>query len=153
MAYRGAGKPPRKAFAPLTAIPLRLSEQRAHGDRLMRFTIATYNIHKGFSHLRRKVVIHELKERLHGLSADVLFLQEVQGVHRRHARRYRNWPGKPQHEFIADAVWHEVAYGRSAGCRPCIASTSTSACSSAAGGGRCTRCASASAKRCRAARR
>jgi endonuclease/exonuclease/phosphatase family metal-dependent hydrolase len=80
----------------------------------MRFTIATYNIHKGFSHLRRKVVIHELKERLHGLSADILFLQEVQGVHRRHARRYHNWPGKPQHEFIADAVWHEVAYGRNA---------------------------------------
>ena len=80
----------------------------------MRFTVATYNIHKGFSHLTRKVVIHELKERLHGLSADILFLQEVQGVHRRHARRYHNWPGKPQHEFIADAVWHEVAYGRNA---------------------------------------
>jgi endonuclease/exonuclease/phosphatase family metal-dependent hydrolase len=80
----------------------------------MRFTIATYNIHKGFSQLTRKVVIHELKERLHGLSADILFLQEVQGVHRRHARRYQNWPRKPQHEFIADAVWHEVAYGRNA---------------------------------------
>ena len=80
----------------------------------MRFTVATYNIHKGFSHLTRRVVIHELKERLHGLSADILFLQEVQGAHRRHARRYRNWPGKPQHEFIADAVWHEVAYGRNA---------------------------------------
>jgi endonuclease/exonuclease/phosphatase family metal-dependent hydrolase len=72
----------------------------------MRFTVATYNIHKGFSHLTRRVVIHELRERLHGLSADVLFLQEVQGVHRRHARRYRNWPVKPQHEFIAGTVWH-----------------------------------------------
>jgi endonuclease/exonuclease/phosphatase family metal-dependent hydrolase len=80
----------------------------------MRFTVATYNIHKGFSHLTRRVVIHELRERLHGLSADILFLQEVQGVHRRHARRYRNWPVKPQHEFIADTVWHEVAYGRNA---------------------------------------
>ena len=80
----------------------------------MRFTVATYNIHKGFSHLTRRVVIHELKERLHGLSADILFLQEVQGAHRRHARHYRNWPVKPQHEFIADAVWHEVAYGRNA---------------------------------------
>jgi endonuclease/exonuclease/phosphatase family metal-dependent hydrolase len=80
----------------------------------MRFTVATYNIHKGFSPLTRRVVIHELRERLHGLSADVLFLQEVQGVHRRHARRYRNWPVKSQHEFIADTVWHEVAYGRNA---------------------------------------
>ena len=37
----------------------------------------------------------------------MLFLQEVQGVHRRHAGRYRDWPLKPQHEFIADKVWHE----------------------------------------------
>ena len=35
----------------------------------MRFTVATYNIHKGFSHLNRRMVIHELRERLHGLSA------------------------------------------------------------------------------------
>ena len=80
----------------------------------MRFTVATYNIHKGFSHLTRRMVIHELRDRLHGLAADILFLQEVQGVHRRHARRYRDWPVKPQHEFIADTVWHEVAYGRNA---------------------------------------
>lgn len=78
----------------------------------MRFTAATFNIHKGFSHLTRRMVIHELKAKLHGLSADVLFLQEVQGVHERHAGRYRDWPGKSQHEFIADTMWKEVAYGR-----------------------------------------
>src|SRR6266446_10523710 len=61
---------------------------------VMRFTVATYNIHKGFSHLARRMVIHELRDRLHGLSADILFLQEVQGAHRRHALRYRDWPGK-----------------------------------------------------------
>ena len=83
----------------------------------MRFTVATYNIHKGFSHLARRMVIHELRDRLHGLSADILFLQEVQGAHRRHAVRYRDWPGKSQHEFIADTVWHEVAYGRNADTR------------------------------------
>ena len=57
-----------------------------------RFTVATYNIHKGFSQLTRRMVIHELRERLHGLAADILFLQEVQGVHDRHAARYRDWP-------------------------------------------------------------
>src|SRR2546429_1446134 len=82
----------------------------------MRFTVATYNIHKGFSPTRR-MVIHELRDRLHGLSADILFLQEVQGAHRRHALRYQDWPGKSQHEFIADTVWHEVAYGRNADTR------------------------------------
>ena len=78
----------------------------------MQFTVATFNIHKGFSHLTRRMVIHELKEKLHGLSADILFLQEVQGAHHRNAGRYLDWPGKPQHEFIADTVWREVAYGR-----------------------------------------
>jgi len=80
----------------------------------MRFTIATYNIHKGFTQFSRRMVIHEVRERLHGLSADILFLQEVLGTHNRHQHRYREWPGKPQHEFIADAMWHEVAYGKNA---------------------------------------
>ena len=80
----------------------------------MRFTIATYNIHKGFPQFTRRMVIHELRERLHGLSADILFLQEVLGTHDRHQHRHREWPGKSQHEFIADANWHEVAYGKNA---------------------------------------
>jgi endonuclease/exonuclease/phosphatase family metal-dependent hydrolase len=80
----------------------------------MRFTVATYNIHKGFTHFTRRMVIHEVRERLHGLSADILFLQEVLGTHERHAIRYHEWPGKPQHEFIAGSMWNEVAYGRNA---------------------------------------
>ncbi len=80
----------------------------------MRFTIATYNIHKGFSHLARRMVIHELRDRLHGLSADILLLQEVVGVHERHADRYLDWPAKPQHEFIAGERWQEVCYGKNA---------------------------------------
>jgi endonuclease/exonuclease/phosphatase family metal-dependent hydrolase len=80
----------------------------------MRFTVATYNIHKGFSQLNRRMVIHELRERLHGLSVDILFLQEVVGVHARHAARHQDWPVKPQHEFIADTMWEEVAYGKNA---------------------------------------
>src|SRR5205814_10351674 len=80
----------------------------------IRFTVTTYNIRKGFTHFTRRMVIHEVKERLHGLSADILFLQEVLGTHERHAYRYVEWPGKPQHEFIADAMWREVAYGKNA---------------------------------------
>ena len=80
----------------------------------MRFTVATYNIHKGFSYFKRRVVIRELRDRLHGLSADLLFLQEVQGVHDRHAGKFIDWPVKPQHEYIADSVWQEVVYGKNA---------------------------------------
>ena len=80
----------------------------------MRFTVATYNIHKGFTQFSRRMVIHEVRERLHGMSADILFLQEVLGIHYRHQHRYHEWPGKPQHEFIAGEMWNEVAYGKNA---------------------------------------
>jgi endonuclease/exonuclease/phosphatase family metal-dependent hydrolase len=76
--------------------------------------VATYNIHKGFSFFRRRMVIHELRDHLRLLNADMVFLQEVQGGHVRHARRFHNWPAQPQHEFLADAVWKDFAYGRNA---------------------------------------
>ena len=60
----------------------------------MRFTVATYNIHKGFTQLNRRMVIHELRDRLHGLSADIVFLQEVVGVHRGHAARHQRLAGQ-----------------------------------------------------------
>lgn len=75
-------------------------------------TIATYNIHKGFSHFNRRVVMHELRERLRELNADVMFLQEVQGEHNRHAERFANYPDGAQHEFIADRRWPHAAYGK-----------------------------------------
>ena len=76
--------------------------------------IATYNIHKGMSFFKRRLVIHEVRERLRALNADVLFLQEVQGGHTRQARRFVDWPAQPQHEFLADSVWSDFAYGRNA---------------------------------------
>jgi endonuclease/exonuclease/phosphatase family metal-dependent hydrolase len=76
--------------------------------------IATYNIHKGFSVFNRRMVIHELRERLRMLGADLVFLQEVQGTHDRHAVSHSNWPRAPQYEFLADKTWGDVAYGRNA---------------------------------------
>jgi len=76
--------------------------------------IATYNIHKGFSFFKRRMVIHELRDRLRTLNADLVFLQEVQGDHKRHARRYHNWPIQPQCEFLADSIWTDFAYGKNA---------------------------------------
>lgn len=75
-------------------------------------TIATYNIHKGFSHFNRRVVLHGLRERLRELDADIVFLQEVQGEHRRHAERRNDYPDEAQHEFIAGSVWPHHAYGK-----------------------------------------
>ncbi|MDP2027693.1 MAG: endonuclease/exonuclease/phosphatase family protein [Pseudomonadota bacterium] len=76
--------------------------------------VASYNIHKGFSHFNRRMVIHELRERLRALSADIVFLQEVQGSHLGHAERIDNWPTQSQHEFLADSVWGDFAYGKNA---------------------------------------
>jgi len=79
-----------------------------------KLTIATYNIHKGFSQFNRRVVLHELRDRLHELDADIVFLQEVQGENVRDALRHHNYPAQPQHEFLADQIWPHHAYGKNA---------------------------------------
>ena len=76
--------------------------------------ILTYNIHKGFPQFKRRVSLHELRERLQSVEPDVVFLQEVGGFHARLAQRHDNWPTTPQYEFLADSVWHDFAYGRNA---------------------------------------
>jgi endonuclease/exonuclease/phosphatase family metal-dependent hydrolase len=76
--------------------------------------VATYNIHKGFSQFNRRMVMHELRDRLRETRADIVFLQEVQGAHSLHAARYVNWPVLSQYEFLADTVWSQYAYGRNA---------------------------------------
>jgi endonuclease/exonuclease/phosphatase family metal-dependent hydrolase len=76
--------------------------------------IATYNIHKGFSFFKRRVVIHELRTHLRALNCDLVFLQEVQGGHTEHGNRFTNWPAQPQCEFLADTIWSDFAYGKNA---------------------------------------
>jgi endonuclease/exonuclease/phosphatase family metal-dependent hydrolase len=76
--------------------------------------IATYNIHKGFSHFNRRMVLHQLRDSLRALNADIIFLQEVVGLHKGHAARFENWPCNPQYEFLADSVWSDFAYGKNA---------------------------------------
>lgn len=76
--------------------------------------IATYNIHKGFSHFNRRMVLHDLRDRLRELNADIVFLQEVQGENIRDALRHRSYPAQPQHEFLADQIWPHHAYGKNA---------------------------------------
>jgi len=73
--------------------------------------VATYNIHKGFSQFNRRMMVHELRDRLCCLGPDLIFLQEVQGLHLHHAARHQNWPAIPQHEFLAGDDWLDSAYG------------------------------------------
>lgn len=76
--------------------------------------VASYNIHKGLSFFNRRVVLHDLRDNLLGLNADLVFLQEVQGHHAHRAHRFEHWPSKPQHEFLAGGNWAEFAYGKNA---------------------------------------
>jgi endonuclease/exonuclease/phosphatase family metal-dependent hydrolase len=76
-------------------------------------TVVTYNIHKGLSQFNRRLVLHEIRDRLGSLDADVAFLQEVQGKHEKHARRHVTWPEKSQHEFLCRDGAHSC-YGMNA---------------------------------------
>ncbi len=76
-------------------------------------TVVTYNIHKGLSQFNRRLVLHEIRDQLGSLDADVAFLQEVQGKHERNARRHVTWPEIAQHEFLCREGTHSV-YGMNA---------------------------------------
>jgi endonuclease/exonuclease/phosphatase family metal-dependent hydrolase len=78
------------------------------------FRILTVNIHKGFTFFNRRFILHELREAVHSVSADIVFLQEVLGSHDLHAARIANWPSGSHYEFLADTMWDNVAYGRNA---------------------------------------
>lgn len=78
------------------------------------FKILTLNLHKGFSYFGRRFVLHELRDAIRSVSADVVFLQEVLGEHEIHASRLDNWPEVAQYEFLADTIWDNYAYGKNA---------------------------------------
>ena len=75
-----------------------------------RLRVVTLNIHKGLSHFNRRMVIHELRDGLQALNADVVFLQEVQGLNQRFTMRFITCPLEPQYEFLAGKQWRHV-YG------------------------------------------
>ncbi|WP_067064340.1 endonuclease/exonuclease/phosphatase family protein [Roseateles chitosanitabidus] len=80
----------------------------------MQLTVLTVNLHKGFGFFNRRFILHELREAVRAVSADVVFLQEVLGEHELHAARIPAWPLAPHYEFLADSLWSDFAYGRNA---------------------------------------
>ena len=72
------------------------------------------NTHKGFTFFNRKFILPELRDAVHSVSADIVFLQEVMGDHALHAARVTHWPAAPHYEFLADTMWPDFAYGRNA---------------------------------------
>ena len=76
--------------------------------------ILTYNIHKGFSTSNRHFILHDIKESLRLIDADVLLLQEIHGERVISNNRFDDWPNNRQFEFLADQVWSHHAYGKNA---------------------------------------
>lgn len=80
----------------------------------MTLTVLTVNLHKGFGPFNGRFVLHELRDAVRSVSADLVFLQEVMGEHVLHATRVPGWPQRPHYEFLADTLWSDFAYGRNA---------------------------------------
>ena len=76
--------------------------------------ILTYNLHKGFSAGNRRFILHQIRDALVETDADILFLQEMQGEHKKHEQAHHNWPDCSHSEFLAHDLWPHVAYGKNA---------------------------------------
>ena len=76
--------------------------------------VLTYNIHKGFSTGNRKFILRAMREAIHSVHADLVFLQEVLGHHESHGEKIQDWPTAPQFEFLAGKLWPHFAYGKNA---------------------------------------
>lgn len=76
--------------------------------------VLTYNIHKGFSARNRHYVLTKMRHAIRNIHADIVALQEVQGEHAGHARKYDDWHAEAHFEFLADSVWPHTAYGKNA---------------------------------------
>lgn len=81
---------------------------------LFSFKVLTVNVHKGFTTFNRRFMLHELRDAVRSVDADVVFLQEILGTHQRHSRRLAHFPQEPHYEFLADSIWGQFAYGRNA---------------------------------------
>jgi endonuclease/exonuclease/phosphatase family metal-dependent hydrolase len=76
--------------------------------------LITYNMHKGFMPGKVRFVLERMRQALMRENPDLIFLQEVQGEHKRQEKRIESWPGATQFEYIAEELWPHYAYGKNA---------------------------------------
>jgi endonuclease/exonuclease/phosphatase family metal-dependent hydrolase len=87
-------------------------QEMQHGERSI--SLITYNIHKGFGVGAVRFLLPEMRAALAKLNPDFVFLQEVQGKHKRRERRVQAWPDAPQFEYIAENIWPHYIYAKNA---------------------------------------
>jgi endonuclease/exonuclease/phosphatase family metal-dependent hydrolase len=76
--------------------------------------VLTYNIHKGFGPANLAFVLHGIRAKIESSHADIVFLQEIQGLHEKHQARVKGWPAGSQFEYLAARLWPHHAYGKNA---------------------------------------
>ena len=79
----------------------------------MKLRVATYNIHKGITGIRRRPRIHDVKLALNSIDADIVFLQEVQDRNEA-MRKHADYPSARQLDFLATGGYEHLAYGMNA---------------------------------------
>ncbi|MBA2648349.1 MAG: endonuclease/exonuclease/phosphatase family protein [Legionella sp.] len=77
-------------------------------------SLMTYNIHKGFGVGAIRFLLPKMREAITGLNPDFVFLQEVQGSHKKREKRIDSWPKLPQFEYIAENIWPHYVYAENA---------------------------------------
>lgn len=77
-------------------------------------SLITYNIHKGFGVGTVSFSLPKMREALSHLNPDFVFLQEVQGEHRKRQRRIISWPESSQCAYIAENTWPYYVYAKNA---------------------------------------
>lgn len=77
----------------------------------MNLSLVTYNIHKGFSS-NQEFCLHEIRNALDGIDADIMCIQELQGEHRKHEKNIAGWPEQDQLPFLASDRWQHSVYGK-----------------------------------------
>jgi len=80
--------------------------------------VLTVNVHKGYTMLRRRFMLHELREAVRTVGSDLVFLQEVSGAPPADAParngKHHNGVSVAHYEYLAEQIWCEHAYGRNA---------------------------------------
>lgn len=71
-----------------------------------RLRVLTVNIHKGWTALKRRYMLEDLREAIRDVAGDLVLLQEVHGP--------RDGLAGAQAEFLADSLWREHAWARNA---------------------------------------
>jgi endonuclease/exonuclease/phosphatase family metal-dependent hydrolase len=79
----------------------------------MKLRVATYNIHKGVTGIRRRPRIHDVRMALASIDADIVFLQEVQDRNET-LRHHAGYPSGRQLDFLAHGGYEHLAYGMNA---------------------------------------